>query len=393
MSSLVRIGLVVIAVIVSATASPGQSKIRILSDRSQNAKGPLSLQVREMVGNLAAQPVARGTGTHDPNVWEILFATNRRVSPNRAGGVDFGDDAGPLVYGRSLVKVPTGRLQRSRQPQMRSNAVMANRAFYDRLNELVRSSVDQDVLVFVHGFNVDFASAVQRATQIGKDMPFSGAIVSYSWPSLGNIRNYRTDEKMAHSSIEPFTIFLTELIEAVPGNTRLNILVHSMGNRVVLGALNTLPDSLCGQTPFQHIVLAAPDVAADSFRLQVKAAMNLANQVTLYACSDDTALKASRQLHRDPGRPWVQIERAGDATHPVVESGLHTIDVSAVDTSFMWHSYYGSNKTVLTDLLYQFKRDRQPDQCPWLHRVATPAGSYWKMDKNRLAMMAVTQPH
>ncbi len=393
MSSSVRIGLVVVAMIVSAAAGFGQSKITILSGRSKKVEGPLSLQVREMVGNLGARPVARGTDSHYPNVWEILFATNRRVSPNRAGGLEFGDEPGPVVYGRSFVKVPTGRLQRSRRLQTRSTAVVANPAFYDRLNELIRASVDHDVLVFVHGFNVDFESAVQRATQIGRDMPFSGAIVSYSWPSQGNIRNYRTDEKMVQRSLEPFAMFLTDLIEAVPDNTRINILVHSMGNRVVLGALNTLPDSLRGQTPFQHVVLAAPDVAADTFRLQVKAATDLAHQVTLYACSDDTALKASRQLHRDPRRPWIQIERAGDATHLVVESGLHTIDVSAVDTSFMGHSYYGSNKTVLTDLLYQFKRDRQPDQCPWLHRVATPDGSYWKMDKNRLAIMAVSQPH
>lgn len=388
----VRTGLAFYLIVASSSVGFGQSKITILSDQSQKPQGPLSRQVRELVGNLGAAPVARGQDRLDPNAWEILFATNRLAAADGRGGVEFCDDTGPLVYGRSVVSVPNGRLRSVRKPRIRSTAVVANSSFYDRLNELVQASVDHDVLIFVHGFNVDFDSAVRRATQIGQDMPFSGAIISYAWPSQGSIRNYRTDEKIVQSSVEPFAEFLVELIEAVPGSTRLNILVHSMGNRTVLGALNRLPESLREHRPFRHIVFAAPDVAADTFRLQVGAAKQLAHQVTLYACSDDTALKASRQLHRDPGRPWVQIERAGDATHPVVEPGLHTIDVSAVDTSFMGHSYYGSNKTVLTDLLYQLKRDRQPDQCLWLHRVETAEGSYWKMDKRRLAIMAVSQP-
>jgi|GEM_PF-5713528 len=393
MNSSVRMGLAVVILAVSATAGYGQSRITILSDQSQKPQGPLSRQVRELVGNLGTPPVAKGLDRSDPDAWEILFATNRVASTDDNGDVEFDDDAGPLVYGRSTVSLSNSRLRPGRRPRVRSTAVVANSAFYDRLNELVRASVDHDVLLFVHGYNVDFESAVQRASQIGQDMPFSGAIVSYSWPSHGSLRNYRTDEKMVQSSIRPFAEFLAELIESVPASTRLNILVHSMGNRAVLGALNRLPESLRDRTPFQHIVFAAPDVAAETFRLQVKAATKLAHHVTLYACSDDTALKASRQLHRDPRRPWVQIERAGDATHPVVEQGLHTIDVSAVDTSFMGHTYYGNNKTVLTDLLYQFKRDRQPDQCPWLHRVSTAEGSYWKMDKRRMAIMSVSQPH
>jgi len=392
MSSSIRIGLTAIVVIVSATSGFAQSKITVLSDQSQERSGPLSRQVREMVGNLGAKPVARAQNNDGPEAWEILFATNRLVSADGNGGVEFGNGVGPLVYGRSLVAVPKGRVRRIRRPRTQSKKVVASPAFHQRLNQLVDSSVDHDVLVFVHGFNVDFDSAVQRATQIGQDMPFSGAIVSYAWPSQGSIRNYRTDEQVVQDSVEPLATFLTELIEAVPDDTRLNILVHSMGNRAVLGALNELPTAFRDQKPFQHIVFAAPDVAADVFRLQVSAATELAHQVTLYACSDDTALKASRQLHRDPGRPWVQIERAGDATHPVIEAGLHTIDVSAVDTSFMGHSYYGSNKTVLTDLLYQLKRDRHPDQCPWLHRVPTRNGSYWKMDKKRLAVLSVKQP-
>jgi esterase/lipase superfamily enzyme len=276
-------------------------------------------------------------------------------------------------------------------PKRRATTAVPRPWFHNRLNEFLETAVDRDLLVFVHGFNVNFDSAVLRAAQIANDMPFNGAIVCYAWPSQGGIRNYSRDEEVVQRTATPLASFLSNLAQSAGSRTRINILVHSMGNRAVLAALNQLPQTVQQRRPFRHVVFAAPDVSAARFHTQVAAVTNMAQQVTLYACSGDTALKASRQLHRDPNRPWIRIERAGDSTNPVVTPGVQTIDVSAVDTSFMGHSYYGSNKTVLTDLLYLLKRDRKPDQCPWLQPASIRSGTYWKMDKRQIAILPVRQ--
>lgn len=105
--------------------------------------------------------------------------------------------------------------------------------------------------------------------------------------------------------------------------------------------------------PFDRIVLAAPDVDADRFRRDLAPSLlNVANQVTLYASSDDQALIASKQVHGYP--------RAGESgQNVVVVPGVETIDVSGIDLSLLGHSYYGDNESMLRDL-YEVVRSRLP---------------------------------
>ena len=69
--------------------------------------------------------------------------------------------------------------------------------FQQRLSETVSSSAERDLLVFIHGYNVDFESAVQRTAQIAVDLPFEGVPVCYSWPSQGSLLGYSIDETNA----------------------------------------------------------------------------------------------------------------------------------------------------------------------------------------------------
>src|SRR5690606_41428886 len=60
-------------------------------------------------------------------------------------------------------------------------------------------------------------------------------------------------------------------------------------------------------------------------------------------------LIASKGLH--------QQQRIGDAIPPVVMPGIETVSASAIDTSFMGHSYYGSNRAALSDLFALVKEE------------------------------------
>jgi len=77
------------------------------------------------------------------------------------------------------------------------------------------------------------------------------------------------------------------------------------------------------------------------------------DRLTLYASSLDKALVASRKIHR--------YARAGDAGDDIViVEGLDSIDASAVDTSLLGHSYFGDNRSVISDIYNLLRSPGQP---------------------------------
>ncbi len=252
--------------------------------------------------------------------------------------------------------------------------------FHAGVSQLIERSRLRDVMVFVHGFNVSFDDAVTRAAQLGLDMPFNGAVVAYCWPSKGGINSYEEDEAINHESIEPFTEFLQALRSSIPSDAKIHIVVHSMGNRMVLQGLRrmaldgTRGFSETARRPIHNLVLCAPDVGLGDFKAWVPDVVPLCVRVTLYANSSDTALIASKSLHAKP--------RAGDARFMPIVDGVQTIDCSRIDMSFMGHSYYGSNPDVLTDLFTILRENAEASQRPHLKRRWSRHGTYWEFARS-----------
>jgi esterase/lipase superfamily enzyme len=99
-----------------------------------------------------------------------------------------------------------------------------------------------------------------------------------------------------------------------------------------------------------HLVLAAPDIDADTFKELAAAFQKLSGRVTLYESSKDKALQASRKVHGNP--------RAGEPL--LIIPGMDTIDASASDTDFLAHSYFSDNWPLLSDIhSLLFKDDPQ----------------------------------
>jgi esterase/lipase superfamily enzyme len=338
-----------------------------------------------------SEPVAITNWRDGVSTWDVYFATNRgRMTspegtralfgnvvldqpqyglasvtlPKRRRGVD------PVQAGskKSVVPAAFRRDQNTEDQVVKFEAVemLADESFLEGVADQVNRSRQKDLLVFVHGFNVDFDSAILRTAQVALDMPFNGAIVAYAWPSQGGITSYSGDEPINSASVEPFAQFLATLVHKLPEETRISIVVHSMGNRIVMQALNRAP--LEGR--LENVVLCAPDVGLADFRAWAPGVVKSAKRVTLYASENDAALIASKGLHAD--------QRAGDADPAVVVEGVETIDCSTVDyTSFLGHSYYGANVDVLGDLFMVLKENRGAAERPHLGRESNPAGGYW----------------
>jgi esterase/lipase superfamily enzyme len=191
---------------------------------------------------------------------------------------------------------------------------------------------------------------------------------------------YSIDENNAEWTIPHLKQFLLELAQE-SGAESINVIAHSMGNRAMTAAMQQISWQLDNQTdtPFDRIVLAAPDVDADRFRRDfAPSLLHVANQVTLYASSDDQALVASKQVHGYP--------RAGESgANIVVVPGIETIDVSGIDLSLLGHSYYGDNESMLRDL-YEVVRARlpAPKRGLLIPRHAGPL-TYWQLAQRNSA--------
>ena len=243
--------------------------------------------------------------------------------------------------------------------------------FYDELAERVANSRGKDAFVFVHGYNVKFEDAVRRTAQIAYDLKFDGAPICYSWPSQAKLLGYTVDETNVKWTVPHLKQFLLDVSKR-SGATTINLIAHSMGNRALTAALKEVAQTETQQTPlFNKVVLAAPDIDAEIFRRDLApAVVSTANHVTLYASSNDEALVASKRVHGFP--------RAGESGEGlVIVEGIDTIDVSAIDTSLLGHSYYGSSDSILTDLYHLINDALPANRRQWLQPMFRDGLTYW----------------
>lgn len=359
---------------------------------------PALLKSWEDDAPIYAEPVAVVAWSEGISTWEVFYATNRELEPipNPDVRARYGNRlAQQPNYGRAEVTLPKRRrgvdvphepssslLPFGSRKEPESNTIdlstidevqpLSAEDFLDGVRQQVAASRQRDVLLFVHGFNVSFDACVVRAAQIALDMPFNGAVLAYSWPSQGGVQNYAADEPINAASVVPFQEFLTQLRSGLDPEVRIHILVHSMGNRIVMqGLANWTYPVASGQTPIDNLALMAPDVGLSDFRANASGVVQRCRRVTLYASVHDAALIASKSLHRE--------QRAGDAHPPVICPGIETIDCSAVDiTSLMGHSYYSANVAVLSDLFQLIKRDRPAAERPHLKVKKTSDGVCWR---------------
>ncbi len=186
--------------------------------------------------------------------------------------------------------------------------------------------------------NVSFKDAARRTAQMAYDLKFPGVPVFYSWPSQANWYGYRNDSQNIQNSVDQIQTFLSEI--AARSNAKsINLVAHSMGNVGLTAALARMDSA-----KFNQIVLAAPDIDAEIFKHEIAPRiLTRADRVTLYTSKTDLALIASKYFNHGP--------RAGDSgSDLVLVPGIQTIDATAVDSSLLGHSYYGSNINVLYDL-------------------------------------------
>jgi esterase/lipase superfamily enzyme len=280
----------------------------------------------------------------------ILFATNRTVeNPKLLSSVRFGKDAADVSYGAALVNIP---IETHRKGQLEVpgwwNARDPRKHFLvESLSEFTLAEFQKaaagDCLLFIHGFNTNFDFAVLRTAQLVHDLQFPGQGIAFSWPSAGSTSSYFLDEKKAERSIVALVEVFEKLLAVEPEKSprKIHVIAHSMGNRVFMNAIRQYELKHPKSRPFiGHVALAAPDVDGASFAALLPSVQRLAGHVTLYYCSSDRALVASRTVHLNKPvglGPWFA-------------EGVETVNADNANTEMLGHGYYASSHPLLIDL-------------------------------------------
>ncbi len=218
----------------------------------------------------------------------------------------------------------------------------------DSLIGEVNKNSFEEVIVFVHGFNVKFEEAILRAAQIKFDLKFSGELILYTWPAgaedgilnaLMIKSTYLENKQNAENSINHFKIFLDKISKT---GKKVHLIVHSMGHQMAIPAINQLHET--NRTKFlSQVIFNAPDYDSKSFAKLYQNISNSAERVTIYCSPGDNALVASSKVNSGG--------RVGSCEK---FEGIDMINVNPVDAPVMGiaglgHGYY-SSRAIITDL-------------------------------------------
>lgn len=244
--------------------------------------------------------------------------------------------------------------------------------------------------IYVHGFAVTFENAMYRAAQISYDLgangkPFGTAFV-YTWPSKGSIlpTAYVYDGDSAEYAVPHFRKFV-ELVSQKAGVKNLHVIAHSMGNRVLMRALD---EAVREGSPawINQVILAAPDVDKQAFERLAKNIAGAARGLTLYASQQDNALRISRTI-RGSGAP----PRAGEVAPPAgpaIVTGIDTLDISALSTAYFLpdldsHDKYADSPEMLNDIGKIFGQNKPAPEVrnSRFQKATFQALQYWRYVK------------
>ncbi|GAA6150855.1 alpha/beta hydrolase [Pseudoteredinibacter isoporae] len=257
-------------------------------------------------------------------------------------------------------------------------------------NDFISKLTNDDLLIFIHGFNTSFTNGAKRSAQLAHDTNFKGKVVFYSWPSSENPVSYSTDKKRAQENFGMLADFLQNISEKT--NKNIHIIAHSMGTYLLMNSLSIIKnrinqnDILLSKRRkenngkiFSQIILAAPDINKDDYYKNFFAheISNIADKFTLYSHKNDNVLKASRIVNY-----FVEGSnqtRLGDSSaNFFVIEGMDTVDTrEEIPHQFFGHSFYANYRALISDIYLLLNYGTAPDN-RMLQKVTDNSGkSLW----------------
>lgn len=233
----------------------------------------------------------------------------------------------------------------------------------------LKKTTYKQVLLYLHGFSnlpdavFDAVDEMQSLCDAAK--PNEVLIVPMIWPcdnDLGIIKDYWDDQKAADSSAYSFARVLEKFIswrnssrhnsEEDPCLKRMNMLAHSMGNRVLRETLAAWQRyDLADGVPmiFRNTFLVAADIVNESLHANEPGELisHASRNVIVYYASDDLALRASKASNLKNKIASRRLGHTGPEDMRRTPSNVYAVDcddVNAIYDNPKGHSYFRSGR-------------------------------------------------
>jgi esterase/lipase superfamily enzyme len=273
-------------------------------------------------------------GPQTAKIERIFVATTRQRAETP---YDFnGLRTSELSYARYDVSIPPshkiGKVEWPKaKPDPATDFVVTDAKIFDtsatfraRLKTAAQNQRDKgEAIVFIHGYNTNFAESLYRFAQISTDMELGGAPVLYAWPSSPNTLEYLHDRDSVLFARDGLQTLLGQLARS--GTKRLILVAHSIGANLLMETLRQM--ALSGDKSIERIldgvVLISPDIDENLFEMQLRSLKPVPKPFVVFSDNKDYALKFMSYLTG-------KRNRVGQIQNPRT---LAKYDIDVIDTS------------------------------------------------------------
>lgn len=231
----------------------------------------------------------------------------------------------------------------------------------------LKDSQYRQIILYIHGFSnlpetvFENVQEFQRLCNKQKDREV--LVLPVIWPcdnDLGIIKDYWDDQKAADQSAFAFARMMEAFMhwrgsaqfnpQEAPCLKRINVLAHSMGNRVLRQTLENWRkyDQRAGlPLLFRNTFLVAADILNESLHKGQPGELisHASRNVVVYYASDDLALRASKVSNLTNNEASRRLGHSGPEDMEKTPKNVYAVDCDEVNTAYdtpKGHSYFRS---------------------------------------------------
>ena len=158
------------------------------------------------------------------------------------------------------------------------------------------AATDGEAVIFIHGYNTNFAEGTYRVAQFAHDLQLPGAVIQYSWPSAAEPLGYAYDRDSALFARDGLESLIHEV--AASGARRILLVAHSMGASLTMEALRSAAIRGDKRTLalIGGVILISPDIDVDVFREQARSMGKLPQPFVIFGSDRDKFLLLSAAM-------------------------------------------------------------------------------------------------
>lgn len=233
----------------------------------------------------------------------------------------------------------------------------------------LKNSEYRQILLYIHGFsNLPddiFAAAAEFQELCAQKDAREVLVVPVIWPcddDLGIVKDYWDDQKSADSSAASLSRALCRFLEwrdsalnspeTNPCLKRINVLAHSMGNRVLRETLCAWERyDLADGVPliFRNTFLVAADIENESIHRTERGKLicDASRNVVVYFASDDLALRSSKVANLKNKIASRRLGHTGPENMELTPKNLYVVDCDDINNAYdnpKGHSYFRSGR-------------------------------------------------